>query len=541
MSPDEPADPHAGAPPGLLPDAPFPDEIAKPPSRLMATGEWSGAGDAILRTALSRLPEVGYEAGPSPGVVGRLKRRLADLLMRPEVELTIVALILASIVGLFLEMSLPKGGLRTAVFVGGEIITWTFVVELSLRFWVARKKRRFFRRYWVDIVAVLPVLRPLRSLRVLRMLRIFRAGALFNRRLSVFQDSLRGTFSELTTLATVTAALVLGSALLLLVVEGPTNDDFGTLEDVLWYSVYSLIGGEPIGVSQTPSTSLGRVATLLLMFGGLTTFGVFVATVSASMVQRFAGRVEINAMDMDELRKHTIVCGWNAAGGGMLLELLGAGADPAPVVLITQDEELPADLPKEGLRRELLYHLAGDYTKVDVLEEAGVRRAATAIILSDCLAPRSPQDRDARTVLAALTVERLAPGIFTVAELTSRENAGLLKMAGVEEIIVPDEYTATILGSASRNRGMVSILDEILSARVGNSLYKVRAPKALHGVAAGKLSASLRRQHDAIFIGIERPDFHNPDQSATIVNPPGDEKVRPGDHIVVIAERPPEF
>jgi voltage-gated potassium channel len=276
------------------------------------------------------------------------------------------------------------------------------------------------------------------------------------------------------------------------------------------------------------------------MFGGLTTFGVFVATVSASMVQRFAGRVEINAMDMDELRGHTIVCGWNRAGGGMLLELFSDGTDPVPVVLITQDETPPKDLPSEGIRRELLYHLTGDYTKVDVLEEAGVRRAATAIILSDVLAPRSPQDRDARTVLAALTVERLAPGIFTVAELTNRENAGLLKMAGVEEIIVPDEYTATILGSASRNRGMVSFLDEILSARVGNSLYKFRAPRRFHGVAALKLHALLCEEYGAIFVGIERPDFHDPNLVQTMVNPKADEKVKAGDRIVVIAERMPD-
>jgi len=540
-SPD--ARPHAGAPPGLLPDeVPFPDEIAQAPSRLMATGEWTGAGDAMLRTALSRLPKIDVvgEVEERRGFLSRTRSSLREILRSPEIELTIVALILLSIVGLFLETSLPRGPLRTVVTVSGEVITWTFVVELSLRFWVARKKRRFFRRYWVDIIAVLPVLRPLRSLRVLRLLRIFRAGALFNRRLSVFQDSLRGTFSELTTLGTVTSALVLGSALLLLVVEGPHNDDFGTLEDVLWYSVYSLIGGEPITAAQTPSTSLGRVATLLLMFGGLTTFGVFVATVSASMVQRLSGRVEINAMDMDELRKHTIVCGWNSAGGGMLLELF-SDSEPTAVVLITQDDDLPADLPREGIRRELLYHLTGDYTKVDVLEEAGVRRASTSIILSDTLAPRSAQDRDARTVLAALTVERLAPGIFTVAELTSRENAGLLKMAGVEEIIVPDEYTSTILGSASRNRGMVSILEEILSGRVGNSLHKFRAPKDLYGVAVGKLSATMRRRHDAIFVGLERPDFHDPDQVETLVNPPADETVRAGDHIVVISERPPSF
>ena len=67
-----------------------------------------------------------------------------------------------------------------------DAITALFAVELSLRFWVAPKKTRFFERYWIDILAVLPLVRPLRLFRVLRVLRLFRAGVLFRRRIRWF-------------------------------------------------------------------------------------------------------------------------------------------------------------------------------------------------------------------------------------------------------------------------------------------------------------------------------------------------------------------
>ncbi|MCA9572260.1 MAG: hypothetical protein KC656_30685, partial [Myxococcales bacterium] len=50
------------------------------------------------------------------------------------------------------------------------------------------------------------------------------------------------------------------------------------------------------------------------------------------------------------------------------------------------------------------------------------------ILLTDQLVPRSAADRDARTVAAALTIERMAPDVYTVAELTNPQHAELLRL-----------------------------------------------------------------------------------------------------------------
>ena len=48
-----------------------------------------------------------------------------------------------------------------------------------------------------------------------------------------------------------------------------------------------------------------------------------------------------------------------------------------------------------------------DFTKVEALEKAGVHRASKCIILSDTGRGRKDRDADARTILAALTIEKL--------------------------------------------------------------------------------------------------------------------------------------
>ncbi len=463
----------------------------------------------------------------------RFRSGVDRALHHPYTELGLVVLIVASVVLLVAESSnLLSGPAHTAVRIAGDAITWLFALELSLRLWLARKKRRFFRRYWLDILSVLPVVRPLRLFRVLRLLRLFRAGLLLNRRISPFQGVFRFAGAEFTLLGSVTLILVLTGAVTVFLAERGLQSGFDDLESALWFAVYTLIAGEPTGGD--PQSEMGRLVTLGLMFGGLTVFGVFVGTVSASMARRLAGRREVNEMDLDELTGHIVVCGWNHSAPMVVEELFSINANQA-VVIITESEGLPGDLRRDRIRPELLYHIHGDYTRVEVLREAAIEKASTAILLSDKTIERSDQDRDARTVLAALTIERLAPSIFTCAELRSRDNESLLRMAGVEEIVIADEYSGYILGSVSRNRGLVKTLDEILSIRYGNAFYKAEVPPEHVGKTIADLSHLLRTAHEAILVSLERgtgADYQ------VKVNPPVDMRVEAGDRLVVIAERP---
>jgi voltage-gated potassium channel len=464
-----------------------------------------------------------------------LKRRVERFLHHPYTELTIALLILGS-VGLIVGSAvLPTGSRAWVIAVSiSDAVTGLFVIELSARFWIAQKKRRFFVRYWPDILACLPLLRPLRFLRVLMLLRIFRAGALFSRRLLVFRGALRATLQELTMLGTATVALMLAGAVVLHHAEGgsPGLEDLG---DILYFTVASTIGGEPIGAN--PTTDLGRMATLALMLGGLTLFGLFIGTVSASITSRLSATMgEMKTMDIDELRQHTIVFGWNRGGPTVLQELFSDETE-REVVLVTETAELAPPVPSDGIRTELLYKVVGDYTRMEILDLVNVREAASVIILADDQLPRSDQDRDARTVLAALTIEKIAPAIFTVAELTNRQNEELLRMANVEEIVVSEEYGAVIMGSAERNRGVVAIVDEILTNRYGNALRKVEVGRATAGKTIRELHRELKDKQSAILLAWIRCE--NGVEQEVVVNPDIAVAVRLGDRLVVISETSP--
>jgi len=146
--------------------------------------------------------------------------------------------------------------------------------------------------------------------------------------------------------------------------------------------------------------------------------------------------------------------------------------------------------------------------------------------------------RDARTVLAALTIERLNQDIFTCVELLHRENQTHLSLAGVEEIVVPDEYAGKILATASRNRGVVAVLDELLTSDLGNNIYKAPAPVEWFGKDVGWVMQRIKGEHDALFISLERSGSKG-DKPRVLVNPPLQEKVEKGDYLIFLARSLP--
>jgi len=458
----------------------------------------------------------------------RRKRATAAFLDHPVTDVTIVGLILASVALLVVELAFTESDLAIWIFEGLNIaFTVVFTVELSLRYWVAKKKKRFFQKYWLDIVALIPVARPLRMLRVLRLLRLWRAGRLLNRRLQSFGGIFSGAVTELTTLVTISAVIVIAAAAVLHLGD---PDTFVSVDESLWFAVLSLVAGEPIGLD--PESTLGRWGTLVLMIGGVIVVSMFIGTVSASMSARLAKRMEGPEMDLDEFEGHVVVCGWNGSAPMLLAELFAPGTPRDRAVIVVTEGERPSDWPTAGLPLDRLHHLHGDWTRLEVLESVGIRSASTAILLRDVQISRSDQDRDARTVLAALTIEMANPQIYTVAELHSAQSEKMLKLRGVEEVVIGEVYSGMILGSAARNPGLVSLLEDILDMRGGNSFWSCVVPERLHGATVAKLRRELHDRHGATLMSVEPVEG-----PGVRVNPPDDLQIHRGDIVIVVARR----
>lgn len=464
-------------------------------------------------------------AGPSRA---SWKARTTAFLQHPLTDVGVIVLIVLSVALLIVEYAFELPPFEAwLVEELGVLITWLFVLELSLRYWVAKKKTRFFRRYWPDILAIMPVFRPLRFLRILRLLRLFRLGLLLSRRFGSFRGMFRMNVYEVWVLGVLTVILVIGSATMAYFFESKHTPGFSTFQESFWWALHSLIASEPVG--PTPETLGGRILLVGVMLSGMTMFAVFTGVVSATMINRLSGRQEVFELDLDELEGHILVCGWNAGVPALVAELSG---DPhhagTPIVLINELEH-PYEFNHASVRAELLYHVRGDHTKLDVLRRASPETAGKAVVMADALRDVPSEDRDARTVLSALTLERLNPKIQCTVELMDEANEPHLRIAGVEAIVMRNDLAGRCLATALRHPPLINVLMEILTIDVGETIYRMPGPK--EASAYGEVLTRLKERENVLVIGVEGPD------GATKVNPSSTSLVRPEDHLIVLGPR----
>lgn len=313
------------------------------------------------------------------------------------------------------------------------------------------------------------------------------------------------------------------------------DGDLGDFGNSFWATLYFLVATEPM--IAVPTTTVGRVVVLVVMFGGLTTFAIFTGVVTALMVNRLKRRMEIDDMDRFQLNDHMLICGWNRLVPLMIEEITASPQKgQTSIVVIAELDEPPPEISALAARFSV-YFERGDYTKPEALDGARVQQARLAIIVADTTRARSDQDRDARTVLAALMIERMCPGIYTVAELLNRDNEQHLRAAGIEEVIVTSEVGGHHLAMAALHSGITEVFSELLDNKVGKNLMKVPVAEEFVGATYGEALAKNKEDRDDLVIGVEvkGQDGARTEGYAMLVNPAKDMTLGERDNLIVIS------
>ena len=464
----------------------------------------------------------------------KVKRRLCHLVNTNAFNYCIALLIIIGVALVFAEIFAPNQYIENEVIALSTIINIIFLCELALRFFAAPNKRLFFHDYWIDMISILPVFsffHQFRILNLLRLLRIFRALLIFLRQSSWFSNDIRKGIDSFGLLFFSSCFLILCSSLALVITEKHYHPDASTFLKNLWTSTFLFISGEL--VTGLPETASAKLIAVAITIAGMVLFAILVGTISATTAEFLKARSEVKDLNIEDLNDHIILCGWDTMGGLILseLECVPEIWNKGVVVISETVDDLLESVPVKNPRR--LFHVKEDYTKIDVLESVGARKASAAVVLADRGNNNlGEQDRDARTVLAALTLEKLNPEIFTCAEILDEANQTHLRMAGVEEIISRTNITAGLFASTLVNKGVSSVISDILTHKEGTYLRKYSVPKDYIGKDFIEVFTHFKKELDAIPLSLITKDKQG--KESTIINPNHSYKLKEDDVLLII-------
>ena len=290
--------------------------------------------------------------------------------------------------------------------------------------------------------------------------------------------------------------------------------------DAVWWSIVTVT---TVGFGDISPVSLGgRLIGVVLMCFGIGVLGMFTATIAGAFVEQRL-RKDRGMGEYDDLEGHVILCGWNGRTKEILKDLRAdARAAGAPIVLV-------ADVETKPVADDLLHFVRGAATEDD-LRRAGIGKAATVVLVGDRALDHGP--RDARAVLAVLTVKSLNPDVYAIVELAGEENVRHCEQAGADEIIVGADLCSRVISTATLDHGISTVLRELLSAQVGNDLITIPVPDRLGGRSFFDVFSDLKREQGMIALAVQRRRTGD-----VVTNPDAGEPVAADDRLVVVSAR----
>ena len=271
------------------------------------------------------------------------------------------------------------------------------------------------------------------------------------------------------------------------------------LDDAIYMVVITIFGVGYGEVQPIESPSL-RALTITVIIAG---YGAVIYTIGGFMQMLIDGELN-RAMgarrmtrDIDRLAGHTIICGIGRLGNILAKEL---HAQQMPFVAIDTDPDRLRDASKRGY-----LVIEGDATEDDVLEQAGIRRAATvASVLS----------LDATNVFVTITARELNPEVEIIARGEHPRTERKLLGCGADQVVLPTAIGAQKIAQMITRPTAERILNQIQSQsallddldQIGLQFSELAVGPGSDLVDAALTEIELRGNHGFLIVGVRRAD-----------------------------------
>lgn len=286
--------------------------------------------------------------------------------------------------------------------------------------------------------------------------------------------------------------------------------------DALYMTVITLT---TVGFQEVePLGARGRLfTTFLILLGvgtvayGLSTIGEYLLT--SGVIERLQKRGvmrEIKKMD-----QHAIICGAGRVGmtAAATMEEMGT-----TFVIIDED---PEDLEEARDRGWVV--LDGDATRDEVLQDAGIERAAGLLVCTGS---------DATNLFIVLSARSLNPNLLIVSRSVDAASDAKIRRAGADKVISPYQIGGRHMANLALRPHVTEFLD-VVTLDSGLELWLEEVIVREDSQLAGKtvVEADLRRQTGVTLIALIRGSDH------TTLTPDENTRFEIGDELIVLGTR----
>ncbi len=276
---------------------------------------------------------------------------------------------------------------------------------------------------------------------------------------------------------------------------------------------FTLITITTVGYGDEGISDAGKKFASILLVGGIGVASyTFALIVQTAVTSQFAWRKKMQK-HIDQLAKHTLVCGFGRMGREVSNQLATMNI---PFVVIDRD-------PKAFFEACELGYLAveGAASEDEVLEKAGIASAAHVV----CLVPSA-----AENIVITLSARELRRDIPIISRAERNEEVKKLRLAGATRIVSPYKSGGLEIANAIVRPTVADFIarSQLADSDVAFSDFVIGDRSPL----VGRLLAEVGKSEGTrlSFVAMERPG------EAAMIPPSGALALEAGDHLIVAGD-----
>ncbi|MFC4778649.1 ion channel [Paenibacillus sp. GCM10023252] len=237
-------------------------------------------------------------------------------------------------------------------------------------------------------------------------------------------------------------------------------DTFGNWFNAMWW-VMTTIATVGYG-DYYPVTPAGKGLAMLLYVFGIGLLSLLIGKIidAAAELQRRRGSGKLKYGGQG----HIIVINWSTKTKLAVEEILSSSSQ-ADILIIDHGEKHPFDHPR-------VHFVSGDAASEDVLEQASITTASSAIIFADGSIDDSSLV-DGKSLLIASSVERAAPNVHTTVEIMLEKHIPSFRHVQVNDFILSHDAVSRLAVRSALGEGNNDLIHQLLSRQHGYEVIEV--------------------------------------------------------------------